>query len=149
MNKALTVRFELFYLSWITQDKQPDHDNLTPDQYINHFQNNKEITSKSFLKKNLENFYDGDLDFYDYFPRAYDFSFPQASKNFVGDYLRNTLFCILKKTLVYCEIQSEHSWFLVEKEKYKIEELIDQEKNMKERIWFEKLDSGYKPVDSI
>lgn len=103
---------------------------------------------QKFSQKNLENFYDGDLDLYDYYPRAYDFSFPQASKNFVNDYITNCLFCILKKTLVYCEIQSEHLWCLVEKEKYRIERLIDEEKNMKERIWFPKLNSGYKPVVS-
>lgn len=146
VSKSLTVRFDLFHLKWITQDKQIDHDSAAPDQYINHFQNNKELTSKSFLKKNLENFYDGDLELFDYFPRAYDFSFPQASKNFVSDYVTNTLFCILKKTLVYCEIQSEHTWSYVENEKYKIEKLIEEEKSLKERIWFPKLNTGYKPV---
>lgn len=146
VNKPLTARCDLFHLKWITQDKQPDHDSLVPDQYVNHFQNNKELTSKSFLKRNLENFYDGDLELFDYFPRAYDFSFPQASKSFLSDYITNTLFCILKKTLVYCELQSGHTWCLVEKEKYRIEKLIQEEKNMKERIWFEKLKTGYKLV---
>jgi hypothetical protein len=48
--------------------------------------------------------------------------------------------------LLYCELQSGHTWCLVEKEKYRIEKLIQEEKNMKERIWFEKLKTGYKLV---
>lgn len=139
VNKPLTARFDLFHIKWIVQDKQSDYDNLAPEQYINHFQNNKEITSKSFLKKNLENYFDGELQLYDYFPRSYDFSFPQATKSFVNDYLTNTIFCILKKTLLYCEVKFQDQWGLVENEKYQLERAIQEEQKMKDRLYFENM----------
>lgn len=139
VSKTLTVRFDLFHLKWISQDRQSDYDSLAPDQYINHFQNHKEITSKSFLKRNLETFHDGDLQLFDYFPRAYDLSFPQQSRSLLKDYFTNTIFCILKKTLLYCEVQYQDRWFLVEHEKYRIEKSICEHVTLKDRLWHDRM----------
>lgn len=145
--KPVTVRYDLLHLRWVAQDKQSDYDSLAPDQYINHFQNHKELTSKSFLKKNLENFHDGDLQIFDYFPRAYDLSFPQQSKSLLKDYLTNTIFSILKKTLLYCEVKFQDQWGLVENEKYHLEKAILENRNLKDRLWYERMKPTIKFVE--
>ena len=62
---AVVAKVEMLHLKWIVQDRPIDYETLLPHQYFNHFQNNKEITSKSFLKKNLENYLmEDEEDFY-------------------------------------------------------------------------------------
>lgn len=92
---------ELVSLKYITQDKDDDYKNLLDDQYINHFQNNKEITSKSFLTMNLKNHLSSELPTHSFFPRSYDFSSPEQVKYFKMDFFTTVLLEILKEQINY------------------------------------------------
>lgn len=127
---------ELFNLKWIVQDKPSDYEQLLPDQYINHFQNNKEITSKSFLSKNLKAHADTDLNFYEYCPKTYDFSFPEEAKRFVKDYYANCLYCILKKHISYFKLKVGERWNEIRSE---ADRLIAK----RDEVWASKQDRIY------
>lgn len=127
---------ELFNLKWIVQDKPADYECLLPDQYINHFQNNKEITSKAFLSKNLKAHLDTDLNSYVYCPQTYDFSFPEEAKRFVKDYYANCLFCILKRHVAYFRERMGERWAEVGEEARRLVHARDE-------VWASKGDRIY------
>ena len=136
--RPMVMNFELFHLKWVVQDKSTDYEGILPDQYINHFQNNKELTSKSFLKKNLETFVDAELPHYEYFPKSYDLSSPEEAKSLAKDYLMNCVFVLLKKHLIYfcrrfggLKALREH----LMKQTEQIHFLIQRDREGKERIY--------------
>jgi len=88
-------------MKWLAQDKDSDYSGLLEDQYINHFQNNKEITSKSFLNTNLNNYIESEIVIEDFYPKCYDFSFPDQLVYFKSEYFATVLFIILKKHIIY------------------------------------------------
>lgn len=89
----------LFNLKWVVQDRDLDYEDLGDCQYFNHFQNNKEITSKSFLKKNLSSYFDPSIEVSTFFPRCYDFASPKEIKEFKKDYFENSALIILRKNI--------------------------------------------------
>lgn len=51
----LATGFHILNLKYVTKASDDYFSNILDDQWINHFQNNKELTSKSFLAKNMLN----------------------------------------------------------------------------------------------
>ena len=149
VNKPMKISIELFNLKWIVQDKPSDYENLVSDQYINHFQNNKELTSKSFLKKNLENYYEAETPYFEYFPKSYDFSFPEDAVKFSKDYYTNCLFCILKKHILYFRKKTGSNYSEVEKERDRLKLQMEEDKTLKERIYFSKMKPTFKFVNFV
>ena len=144
----MKVSVELFSLKWIVQDRPSDHEALVPDQYINHFQNNKELTSKSFLKKNLEHHFESDLPTYEFFPKSYDFSFPEDAVKFGRDYYVNCLFCILKKHVLYFRRKLGPALAEVEAERDRLLAHMQRDRDLKERVYFDKMKPSFKFVPS-
>ena len=142
----MKISVELFHLKWVVQDRPADYESLAPDQYINHFQNNKELTSKSFLKKNLESHYESEPPTDEFFPKSYDFSFPEDAAKFAKDYYVNCLFCILKKHVLYFRRKLGPRFCEVEAERDRLAAQMRADQGLKERIYFDKLKPGFKFV---
>lgn len=144
--RPMVIGFELFHLKWVVQDKASDYESILPDQYINHFQNNKELTSKSFLKKNLEMFVDAEIPHDEYFPKSYDLSSPEEAKALAKDYLLNCLFVVLKKQIVYfCRRFGGLAGLRTHlaAETARIAELLQRDRESKERIYFSRLKPSF------
>lgn len=102
------IKFEL-------NDNNFDYETLLPFQLYNHFQGHGELTTKAGLTKNLS--YEGDHTFRarrlkqklllaemtcdHFFPRSYDISQHRSLQDFIEDFERTAIFCIVKKHALY------------------------------------------------
>lgn len=72
------------------------------NQMINHFKNSHEITSKSYLTKNLKNsqFVYGCTD--GYYPKCFDIGNANECEEFIHEYEKNVMSILLKKVYNHC-----------------------------------------------
>ncbi|CAG9334195.1 unnamed protein product [Blepharisma stoltei] len=88
---------QAFHLKWIYSDTDNDYKVLRPGQLINHFNNNRELTTKSGLLKNLRNFCENNVNIDTFFPRCYDLGDNVQIKEFIQDYQNTAIINIVKK----------------------------------------------------
>lgn len=86
-----------FNLKWCYNDCDSDYKNLKPGQFYNHFPNNRELTTKSGLAKNLKSITDFNVNIDNFFPRCYDLSDNLQINELTNDYYRTCIFNIIKK----------------------------------------------------
>lgn len=86
-----------YHLKWCFNDSDYDYKALKPGQAYNHFQNNRELTTKSGLLKNLRNITDFKVNIDKFFPRCYDLGDGVQVKELIKDYNRTAILNILKK----------------------------------------------------
>ena len=105
----------IYDLKFELNDNNFDYDTLLPFQLYNHFQGHSELTTKAGLTKNLS--YEGDpsfrarklqerlrladMDCDRFFPRSYDISQLRSLQDFVEDFERTAIFCLVKKHALY------------------------------------------------
>lgn len=85
---------QCFHLKWTVSDTEGDYRNLKAGQLMNHFQGNREMTSKSGLIKNLRQYSLGNTD--TFFPRAYDLGDSIQLSEFQNDYLKVSLMSLVQ-----------------------------------------------------
>ena len=88
---------QAFHFKWCYNDTDDDYKNLKFGQLFNHFLNNRELTTKSDLSKNLRNVTDCKVKVDNFFPRSYDLGDNFQIKELILDYQRTSIFNILKK----------------------------------------------------
>lgn len=86
-----------YNLKWCYNDSDYDYKNLRPGQYYNHFPNNRELTTKSGLAKNLRNLTDFRISIDSFFPRCYDLGDSFQVKELINDYRRTGILNVIKK----------------------------------------------------
>jgi hypothetical protein len=88
----------LFDLKWVATDTDEDYATLGPYDWINHFQNNRELTQKAGLLRCLRQLHVSEQSPIDsFFPRSYDLSEPTEVADFVLDFRRSAAVNILLK----------------------------------------------------
>ena len=90
---------QAFDLRWTFNDCEADYKSLRPGQYFNHFPNNRELTTKSGLHKNLRQVMDHSTNIDTFYPRTYDLGDGTQVNEFIKDYQRTCSFNIIKKVL--------------------------------------------------
>jgi len=93
-----------FDLKWTLQARDIDHSRLKDDQVTNHFQKNREITTKVGLGNNLKTckwITDHDMD--EFFPRCFDLSDPLERHDFVEDFKMTKAQAVLRLFLKHLE----------------------------------------------
>ena len=83
-NKNITSSF--FDLKWMYMDNESDYKFLIEGQFYNHFQNNKELTTKIGLTNNLKDFSEYGANFDQFYPRCYDLNESADFDDFVEEY---------------------------------------------------------------
>ena len=149
-HRPVTLKIDLFHLKWVAQDKPSDYGSLVPEQYFNHFQNHKELTSKSFLKKSLDAWVgepESGLVPADYLPLTYDLSFPEDFKKYIQEYYLQALNAILKKHVLYFMRKTGKGWLEVEAEASRLSLLMKKDDELKERIYFDKIKPTFRFVN--
>ena len=86
-----------YHFKWCFNDSDYDYKALKPGQAYNHFQNNRELTTKSGLLKNLRNMTDIRVNIDSFFPRCYDLGDGVQVKELIKDYNRTAILNVLKK----------------------------------------------------
>jgi Tubulin-tyrosine ligase family/IQ calmodulin-binding motif len=89
---------QAYHLKWCYNDSDYDYKNLKPGQLYNHFPNNRELTTKSGLSKNLRNITDFKVNIDKFFPRSYDLGENSQIKELIEDYNRTAILNLLKKS---------------------------------------------------
>mmetsp|Transcript_6459 Transcript_6459/g.15704 ORF Transcript_6459/g.15704 Transcript_6459/m.15704 type:complete len:1394 (+) Transcript_6459:99-4280(+) len=80
---------------WCATDSEADYRNLLEGTLYNHFQNNRELTTKVGLLQNLRQLCVNDMvDIDSFFPRCYDMSCASEHKDFILDYRRGAAFTV-------------------------------------------------------
>jgi len=80
---------------WCATDCEADYRNLLEGTLYNHFQNNRELTTKVGLLQNLRQLCVNDMvDIDGFFPRCYDMSCASEHKDFILDYRRGAAFTV-------------------------------------------------------
>ena len=90
---------QAFHLKWCISDCEYDYKNLKQGQIYNHFLNNRELTTKSGIAKNLRNITDCKINVDKFFPRCYDLGDNLQIKELIIDYQRTSILNIIKKAL--------------------------------------------------
>eukprot|EP00746_Dinoflagellata_sp_MGD_P142823 gnl/MRDRNA2_/MRDRNA2_75738_c0_seq1.p1 gnl/MRDRNA2_/MRDRNA2_75738_c0~~gnl/MRDRNA2_/MRDRNA2_75738_c0_seq1.p1 ORF type:complete len:2073 (+),score=350.92 gnl/MRDRNA2_/MRDRNA2_75738_c0_seq1:285-6221(+) len=86
----------LWDLKWCTTDCDEDYKRLEETDLYNHFQNNRELTTKAGLARNLRNFsIEEHVDIEAFCPRTYDMSKECEREDFVLDYRRSAALNVL------------------------------------------------------
>ena len=67
-------------------DNESDYKGLIEGQYYNHFQNNKELTTKIGLTNNLKEFCEYGANFDQFYPRCYDLGNNKELMEFTADF---------------------------------------------------------------
>ena len=120
----------LFDFKWTYLDTEVDYANLMDGQFFNHFQNNKELTTKSGLIENVRSCAEHGTGFWSFFPRAYDLGHINQMKEFQEDFERTALMNLLKKHWQYIKSKADPLMIRKIKEKFRLK----QEKLAKEGI---------------
>jgi len=79
-----------FDFRWTLKGRDCDYKNLKPNQIVNHFQNNIELTKKVGLSKNLKNlvlYKNVDVD--NFYPRCFDLFDKLDFEDFIEDFKLN------------------------------------------------------------
>ena len=90
-----------FNMKYTFQDKELDYQSLHSEQWYNHFRNNKEMTTKSYLNTNLNNFVEFAAEIDNFFPRCYDFASNKEIGYLKNDYYEQMLFQLLRNHIRY------------------------------------------------
>lgn len=86
-----------FSLKWTYTDSDADYKELRPGQLFNHFFNNRSLTTKSGLCKALRRVCTYGVNTDSFFPRCYDLGDLIQMEEFRQDYLKTSVFIVLKK----------------------------------------------------
>lgn len=95
-----------FDLKWVYMDNEQDYKFLIDGQFYNHFQNNKEITTKIGLSNNLKAFCEYGVNFDCFYPRCYDLGNDKELYEFVADFEHTNMMILLKKHIKYFKIKA-------------------------------------------
>eukprot|EP00397_Hematodinium_sp_SG-2012_P000667 GEMP01000668.1.p1 GENE.GEMP01000668.1~~GEMP01000668.1.p1 ORF type:complete len:1775 (+),score=410.32 GEMP01000668.1:168-5492(+) len=90
----------LWDFKWCVTDLEEDYKSLRDGDLYNHFQNNRELTTKAALTRNLRQFQSDEPAFGqsdDFFPRSYDMSNPSERDDFTLDFCRQCAFLVLQR----------------------------------------------------
>jgi len=98
-NKNITSSF--FDLKWMYMDNESDYKFLIEGQFYNHFQNNKELTTKIGLTNNLKDFSEYGANFDQFYPRCYDLGNNKEMIEFSADFEHTNMMILLKKHIKY------------------------------------------------
>lgn len=98
---------QAFHLKWSFSDSDNDYKVLRPGQLFNHFLNNRELTTKSGLLKNLRNVCEHNVSIDKFFPRCYDLGDNVQVREFTNDFQNTAIINIIKKHAIY--YQSDNS----------------------------------------
>lgn len=91
---------KIFHLKWTVTDCEEDYRYLQEGMLFNHFQKNRELTTKVGLTNNLRRFgCEGQADVDRFFPRSYDMSSASEVQDFVLDFRRCAALGVLKQHL--------------------------------------------------
>lgn len=105
-----------FHLKWTYTDSEQDYKYLLDGQFMNHFNNNKELTTKISLSMNLKNFCDFGINHDDFYPRCYDLGDSKEVQDFEQDFQRTSLLNLLKKHIKYFKIKKKALYIKVKQE---------------------------------
>lgn len=86
-----------FDVKWTLKIKDINYDILKPQQIINHFKNNVQLTKKSGLTKNLKNLIFKNIDIDNFYPRCYDISERNDFEDFMEDFKITKVISLLKE----------------------------------------------------
>jgi Tubulin-tyrosine ligase family/IQ calmodulin-binding motif len=87
---------QAYDLKWSYNDSDQDYKYLKAGQFFNHFPNNRELTTKSGLHKNLRGVTDYGTNIDEFYPRTYDLGDTVQIQEFQKDYIRTSAFNIVK-----------------------------------------------------
>lgn len=91
---------KIFHLKWTVSDCEDDYRYLQEGMLFNHFQRNRELTTKVGLTNNLRRFScEGPVDVDRFFPRSYDMSSASEVQDFVLDFRRCAALGVLRQHL--------------------------------------------------
>lgn len=114
-----------FHLKWTYTDSEQDYKYLLDGQFMNHFNNNKELTTKIRLSVNLKSFCDCGINHDNFYPRCYDLGDTKEVKDFEKDFQRTSLLNLLKKHINYFKIKKRA---LFDKVKQEIRDKVTKKK---------------------
>lgn len=86
--------------------KDINYENLKPNQIVNHFKNNTQLTKKSGLTKNLKNLIFKNIDIDNFYPRCYDISERNDFEDFMEDFKITKLISLLKQFSENCRTEN-------------------------------------------
>lgn len=98
-NKNINSFF--FDLKWVYIDDENDYKFLIEGQYYNHFQNNKELTTKIGLTNNMKEYCEYGVNFDEFYPRCYDLGNNKEMNEFIIDFENTNMMILLKKHIKY------------------------------------------------
>lgn len=117
---------QAFDLKWTNNDNESDYKSLRTGQLYNHFSNNRELTTKFGLHKNLRQVMDYGTNIDEFFPRTYDLGDSTQVLEFTKDYYRTCAFNLIKKSVEGIKVKSEILEIAVKiAEKY-VKDVLDQ-----------------------
>ena len=128
-NKNINSFF--FDLKWVYMDNENDYKFLIDGQFYNHFQNNKELTTKIGLTNNLKDFCEYGIYFDQFYPRCYDLGNNKDMIEFTADYEHTNMMILLKKHIKYFKMKRKEIIKEINKELI-IKEEKQKVKNQKE-----------------
>lgn len=95
-----SVTSQIFHLKWTVSDSEADYCELREGALFNHFQKNRELTTKVGLANNLRRFAcEEQVDIDRFFPRCYDMSSASDVQDFVLDFRRGAALNVLRQHL--------------------------------------------------
>lgn len=151
-NKHLTS--SAFHFKWSYTDSEADYKSLKPGQMFNHFQNNRELTTKSGLSKNLRSVDRYGVDIDTFFPRCYDLGIQAQVEEFKVDYKKQEIYNTVKRHAEYfmktkeeelCILNTKCLMHAVEYTRHMIDTLNDNCERQEKYSFMQ----GYDPVFSI
>lgn len=131
-NKNVNSYF--FDLKWVYMDNENDYKFLIDGQFYNHFQNNKELTTKISLTNNMKQFCEYGINFDEFYPRCYDLGSNKEMREFVADFEQTNMMILLKKHIKYFKTKCPLLIKEVKKELI-IKDQKRKEKTEKEIMW--------------
>ncbi|CAE7025796.1 TTLL3E [Symbiodinium natans] len=111
-NKVATST--LWHLKWTVTDNETDYRCIQEGSgcLYNHFQNNRELTTKVRLTGNLRRLaYEEQVDIDTFFPRSYDMGSPSEVEDFVLDFRRSAALNVLRRHLRLAEQAADRQRF--------------------------------------
>ena len=105
-NKNINSFF--FDLKWVYIDNENDYKFLIDGQFYNHFQNNKELTTKIGLTNNLKEFSEYGVNFDEFYPRCYDLGNDKDLMEFSADFEHTNMMILLKKHIKYFKLKKKN-----------------------------------------
>lgn len=96
------VSSSYFYtVKWDYGDTNLVYDRMKPHQFVNHFPDTRELTTKQGITKNLNQVTDIETDVNSFFPRSYDLSDRREVDLWVQDFNQTAILNIIQK---HCEL---------------------------------------------